>query len=72
MTSMEGYITWFACKNRFVMSNACSVRFSLAPSEYCVGVTDALHVPLLHDIALPGYTRVEMLYIIVALYNALI
>jgi hypothetical protein len=52
--------------------NTCRLRFSLAPTEYCVSMTDALCVPLLHDIALPGYTRVGMLHIIFALYNALI
>jgi len=47
---MEGYIAGFAWKNRFVMSNAFRVRFSLAPSEYCVTVIDALRVPLLHEL----------------------
>jgi hypothetical protein len=55
MACMEDYIADFAWTNRFVKSNVFRVTFSLAPSEYCVSVPDALQnlslrVPLLHEL----------------------
>ena len=51
MACMAGYIAGCDLRKRFVKSNIFWVRFSWAPSEYCVSVTDAMqnlpvHVPL--------------------------
>jgi hypothetical protein len=55
MAYMDGHISRFDWMKRFVKTNIFRVRFSWAPSEYCVTVTHVLRnlnllVLMLHEL----------------------